>query len=136
MSSKFDAEAFVRALYDATGSADWERAETMLTDDFFVTEADLMPFAGIYRGRDALRELYTKVMGMMDVTGLDLQVITVSDDHAVALLDMLLAGPPETRVPIAEMFRFRDGRCCEIRPYYFDPQPVIAAAERKARATA
>lgn len=136
MSREFQMEAFVRALYDATSTADWSRAEAMLTDDFYVTEAESMPFAGVYRGRGALRELYTRVMGMMDVAGLDLQVITVSEEHAVALLDMVLAGSPETRVSIAEMFRFRDGKCCEIRPYYFDPRPVIAAVERKARATA
>jgi hypothetical protein len=30
------------------------------------------------------------------------------------------------------MFRFRDGKCCEIKPFYFDPAPVLAAAKRKA----
>ena len=34
------------------------------TDDFFVTEADPLPFAGVYRGKGALRELFTTVMGM------------------------------------------------------------------------
>jgi hypothetical protein len=52
------------------------------------------------------------------------------------LLDMLLPGSPEVRVPIAEAFLFRDGKCCEIRPYYFDPTAVVAAVASKKRATA
>jgi hypothetical protein len=56
---------YVDDLYECTGVGDFDRAETMLTDDFFITEADSLPFAGVYRGKTALRELYTKVMGMM-----------------------------------------------------------------------
>ena len=28
---------------------------------------------------------------------------------------------------LAELFRFRDGKVCEIRPYYFDPKPIVDA---------
>jgi len=28
---------------------------------------------------------------------------------------------------LAELFRFRDGKICEIRPYYFDPKPLVDA---------
>jgi ketosteroid isomerase-like protein len=58
-------------LYAATGVGDFDKAEGYLTDDFFITEADSLPFAGVYRGRTALRELYSKVMGMMDVAALN-----------------------------------------------------------------
>ena len=124
----------VRALYDATSKADWTAAELHLTDDFYVTEAGTMPFAGVYHGRGALRELFTEVMTMMDVASLDLQVLTAGGDHVVALLDMVLAADGQARVPIAEIFRFREHKVCEIRPYYFDPRPVIAAVEARRRA--
>jgi hypothetical protein len=32
------------------------------------------------------------------------------------------------------VFRFREHRVCEIRPYYFDPRPVVAAVEARRRA--
>ena len=122
----------VEALFAATGSGDWSAAESMLTEDFFVTEADTLPFAGVYRGRRALQELFTRVMAEAGVVGLEIQQITAGGDRVVALLDMVLGGPPEVRVPLAETFRFRDGRVCEIKPYYYDPRPVAAAVQRRA----
>lgn len=129
--------AIIKALYEATGSGNWSAAAEHLTDDFFVTEGSLLPFAGVYRGRNALHELYTKVMGMMDVAGLDIRAHTAGDNHVVVLLEMVLAGPPEVKVPIAEVFRFRGDKVCEIQPFYFDPAPMIAAvrSRREARAS-
>ena len=129
-------QQFVEHLYELTGTGNWTEAEKLLTDDFFVTEASTMPFAGVYRGRGALRELYGKVMSMMDIVDLKIHETTVGHDYAVTLLDMVLAGNPPVPVPLAEMFRFRDGKVCEIRPYYFDPTEIIKACAAKKRARA
>jgi ketosteroid isomerase-like protein len=116
-----DQKSIVQALYAATGQGDWATAEGYLTEDFFVTEAPHLPMAGCYRGRTAFRALYERVFAMIDVVGLEVHDIAVGDTHAVCILDMLLAGTPPVRVPIAEMFKFRDGKVCEIKPYYYDP---------------
>ena len=124
----------VEALFDATGKGDWAAAESMLTSDFAVTGAATLPFAGTYHGRGALRELFTVVVSAAGVTRLDIQKITAGGDRVVALLEMVLGGPPEVRVALAQTFRVRDGKVCEIRPYYFDPRPVAAAIEARKRA--
>jgi hypothetical protein len=108
----------------------------MLTDDFVVVEADTLPMAGTYRGPNALRELFTKVMGMMDVAGLDRIETTVGGDHAVTILEFRFADPALPPAELCEMFRFRDGKVCEIKPYYFDPAPIIAACAAKKAAAA
>jgi ketosteroid isomerase-like protein len=123
---------FVDDLYDATGVADWDRAAAMLTDDFFVTEADTLPMAGVYRGKHALRDLYIRVMGMMDVAELDRTQTTAGGDYAVTILCFRFADPALAPAELCEMFRFRDGKCCEIRPFYFDPAPIIAACAARA----
>jgi ketosteroid isomerase-like protein len=123
---------YVRDLFAATGGGDWKTAESMLTADFLVTEADTLPFAGVYRGPGALQKLFEIVMASSGVVGLDIHEITAGGDRAVALLDLLLEGTPPLRVPLAESFRFRDGKICEIRPYYYDPTPIVSAvAARK-----
>ena len=122
---------YVRDLFAATGSGDWAKAESMLTEDFYVTEADTLPFRGVYRGRTGLRELYSKVMGMASVKSLEIHHLTAAGDRVVTLLDLVLEGSPESRASIAEVFWFRDGKVCQIRPYYFDPTPMIAAVARK-----
>jgi ketosteroid isomerase-like protein len=123
---------YVQDLFVATGGGDWKTAEAMLTADFLVTEADTLPFAGVYRGPGALQELFEIVMASAGVVGLDIHEITAGGDRVVALLDLLLEGTPPVRVPLAETFRFRDGKVCEIRPYYYDPTPIVSAvAARK-----
>ena len=119
-------------LYAATGVGDFDKAEEYLTDDFFITEADTLPFAGVYRGRTALRELFTKVMGMMDVSGLNRVQTTSGGDYAVTILSFEFVDPKLAPAHLCELFRFRDGKVCEIRPYYFDPATVIAACNAKA----
>jgi SnoaL-like domain len=124
-------EQYVDDLYAATGAGDWEAAANMLTDDFIVTEADPLPMAGVYRGRNALKELYQAVMKIVDVTGFDRIQTTVGGDYAVCILSIQFADPALAPAELCELFRFRDGRCCEIKPYYFDPAQFIAAAEAK-----
>jgi ketosteroid isomerase-like protein len=120
-------------LYAATGVGDFDKAEEYLTDDFFITEADTLPFAGVYKGRTALRELYTKVMGMMDVAGLNRVETTSGGDYAVTILSFEFADPELAPAHLCELFRFRDGKVCEIRPYYYDPASIIAACDAKNR---
>lgn len=127
-----DMIAFVEELYAATGVGDWEKAAAMLTDDFFITEAEGLPMAGVYRGKYALRDLFIKVMGMLDVAALDRVQTTAGGDCAVTVLTMRFADPATPPAELCELFRFRDGKCCEIKPYYFDPQAIAAAARAKA----
>lgn len=123
---------FVDDLYAATGAGDWEKAASMLTDDFVAIEADPMPMAGSYRGRNGLKDLYVKVMAMVDVAALDRIQTTVGGDYAVAILTMRFADPSLEPAELCEAFRFRDGKCCEIKPYYFDPAQFQAACKAKA----
>ena len=123
--------ATVKALYEATGSGNFDLAETFLSDDLFITETDLLPFAGVYRGKTALRQLYTKVMGMMDVVGLELKGSTCGGDLVVYWVEFVFPGGK--RADLMEMFRLRDGKVVEIRPFYFDPGIVTEAVKAKSR---
>lgn len=124
--------ALVDALYAATGTGDFDAAADMLTDDFIVSEADSLPMMGVYKGRNALRELYTKVMGMMDVAGLERGETATGSDFAVCRVVFQFQDPTLAPAELLELFRFRDGKVCEIKPYYFDPAPIIAACQTKA----
>jgi limonene-1,2-epoxide hydrolase len=93
-----------------------------------------LPFAGVYRGPGALQKLFEIVMASAGVVGLDIHEITAGGDRVVALLDLLLEGTPPVRVPLAETFRFRDGKVCEIRPYYYDPTPIVSAVAARKKA--
>lgn len=129
--SASEIEALVDELYAATGAGDWDRIESLLTDDFVVSEADTLPMAGVYRGKGALKELYTSVFTLLDAAGLDRVQTTVGGDYAVTILSIRFADPSLAPAEICELFRFRDGKLCEIKPYYYDPAPVLAACAAK-----
>ena len=125
--------AIIEALYAATGEGDFDKAETYLSDDLFICEADELPFGGRIEGKTALRELFGKVMGMMDVASLDVVQTVTGGDYAVTILSMRFQDPNLEPALLCELFRFRDGKVCEIRPYYFSSLPVLAACEAKSR---
>jgi ketosteroid isomerase-like protein len=118
----------VLALYAATGRGDWAKAATLMTDDVLITESSTVPFAGVYRGVRAMRELFAAVQAT-GVVGIDMHAVTAGGDWVVVLLDLLFEGVPRARVPLAEAFRLNDGKVCEIMPYYFDPAPIVKAAQ-------
>jgi ketosteroid isomerase-like protein len=120
-------------LYAASEAGDFDRAEEMLTDDFFITEADTLPMAGVYKGKTALRDLFAKVMGMMDVAALNRVQTTVGGEFAVTILSFEFVDKTLAPAHLCERFRFRDGKICEILPYYFDPRTIVAACEAKLR---
>jgi ketosteroid isomerase-like protein len=121
----------VLALYKATGKGDWMKAASLMTENILIREAPTLPFAGEYRGVAAMRELFAKVRST-GVIGIDMRQVTAGAQWVVVLLDLLYAGDPPVRAPLAEAFRLEDGKVCEIVPYYFDSQVVVAAAARQA----
>ncbi|WP_188771577.1 nuclear transport factor 2 family protein [Novosphingobium endophyticum] len=125
---------FVDRLYTAAGAGNWDTASTMLTDDFVAHEANGLPMAGEYRGRNGLRDLYATVMALCDAVGFDRVETTAGKDHAVTILSIRFADPDLAPAELCEMFRFRDGKCCEIKPYYYDPATFNAASRAKASA--
>lgn len=117
--------ATAEALYAATGSGDWNAAEQMLSDDLIITEADTLPFAGTYRGRGALRELYGKVLGSsLGGASIAVKGKTAGGNVVCYVLELQLPNTPQS-IELIEVFWFgRDGKVTEIKPYYFNSNVV------------
>jgi ketosteroid isomerase-like protein len=121
----------VKKHYTLNSAGDYPAAQELLTDDFFITIPSYMPFAGVYRGKGAFRELIPIVVETAAVTGMKLVATTVGDNYAVEIVEFTLAGDAGSPFQVAEVIRFRGNQICEIRPFYFDPAPMIAAAARR-----
>ena len=119
--------AIVAELYASTGAGDFDTAESLLTDDFFIIEAEGLPMAGEYRGKTALRGLYAHVFGTLKVADLEPEGMSVGGDYVVNLISFRFENPDLASAQLAEVFRFRGDKVCEIRPYYFDPKPIVDA---------
>jgi ketosteroid isomerase-like protein len=121
----------VKKHYAFNSAGDYPAAQELLTDDFFITIPSYMPFAGIYRGEGAFRELIPLVAEKVPVTGMKHVATTVGDDYVIEIVEFTLAGDTGSPFQVVEVIRFRGTQICEIRPFYFDPAPMIAAAARK-----
>ena len=119
--------AIVAELYASTGAGDFDTAERLLTGDFFIIEAEGLPMAGEYRGKTALRGLYAHVFGTLKVADLEPEGMSVGGDYVVNLISFRFENPDLASAQLAEVFRFRGDKVCEIRPYYFDPKPIVDA---------
>ena len=119
--------ALVESLYAKSGAGDFDAVELLLTDDFFIREADGLPMAGEYRGKTALRELYSHVFGTLKVADLEPEGMTVGGDYVVNLISFRFENPDLAPAQLAEVFRLRGDKVCEIRPYYFDAKPISDA---------
>lgn len=127
----------VKKHYALNSAGDLLAAQELLTDDFFITIPPCMPFAGVYRGKSAFRQLIPIVVETVVVAGIKHVATTVGEGYAVDIVEWTLAEDAGSPVQGAELIRFRGNQICEVRPYYFDPSPMIAAAvQRKSTAKA
>ncbi len=122
----------VDALYAECAAGNWDKVAEMVTDDLEIVEADGLPMEGTYRGKNALKDVFTKVFGLIEIAGVDIFDRCYGENHVVALARMSFADPSLAPAELAEAFRFRGDKVCKIIPYYFDQAPVRAAAGIKA----
>lgn len=123
--------ALVKKHYALNTAGDHAAARDLLTEDFSITIPPYMPFAGVYRGKDAFRTLIPLVAETVGLANVKYVATTVGDDHAVEIVEFSLADG--STVEAAEMVKFRGHQICEIRPFFFDPAPMISAAARRRR---
>ena len=112
-----DLKAIVEAMYNASAVGDFEKVESFLTDDFRVEEAELLPFAGLYTGKQCLRELFPIVMETMGVVGMERGEMLVGKNSVANKVTLLLADENLEPVEMMEVTLFKGDKVCEIRPY-------------------
>lgn len=123
----------VNRFYALSAAGDHAAARELLTEDFSITIPSYMPFAGVYRGKDAFRELIPIVVASITVASMKFVATTVGDDHVVKIVEFTLTGYDGPPIAVVEVSRFRGKQICEVRPFYFDARPMIeVAAQRRA----
>lgn len=123
----------------AADGFNWDAVAGMLSDDFFVTEASDLPIAGTYRGVQGVAALYQKLLvDMIDVTHYEVEQMMAGGEWVVSLLKIYVREEDgsELCMPIAESLRWRDGKLCEMKPYWFDSNHLHRAVALKNKARA
>jgi ketosteroid isomerase-like protein len=93
-------------------------------------EADCLPYGGAHRGLDAVKAGFARIYQAFDRIHARFDQILVAGDIALAYqqIDFRVRGNGRTgSFPVAELFRFRDGKVIEWRALYFDADMVARA---------
>lgn len=118
-------------LYEAAGRGDWDAAEAELHEELAIHEAATMPYAGIYRGRDALRRLSAIVYGYWPGTRVERLGMAAGAGRVVVFFRMLIDAPGGSIThEIVEVNEFRDGKVAVIKPFYWDTGAMAALARQ------
>ena len=123
-------KAMVETLYGLTAQGRWDEAEAMLTDDFRIVEADCLPFGGVYEGKGALRELYTKVFTFWEDPSLDFIDLSISEHNAVNIITFNATSRhngERLAMPMCEVLHVRGDKFSGIMPYYYDTVSICRA---------
>ena len=123
--------AVIEKHYVLNSAGDYSAARELLTDDFEINIPPPLSFAGVYRGKDAFVELIPLVVASISPTSITRIATTIGGDYAVVLVEFRFAGDDGPPARVAEALRFRGKQICEVRPYYFDLAPMLAAAARR-----
>ena len=119
------------AVYAAAGARDWEKVESLLHEDFVLYEAECLPFAGEWRGKDALQRCAAAMYGTWADAKVDIHDITGGDTHAVTVLTLTMTpkGGGETfSQTVCEMGEFENGLMKSLKIHYFDADEVARKA--------
>lgn len=115
----------VREFMKAAGKGDVEALVALLHPEFQIVEADGLPYGGTRHGAEGLIGLVREVFATWVDCGVEVRKIVADDDCVFVLAEMSGRGradPEPFRMPLVEVYRFKDGRIVEIRPFYFDTQ--------------
>ena len=119
------------AVYAAAGARDWEKVESLLHEDFVLYEADCLPFAGEWRGKDALQRCAAAMYGTWAEAKVDIHDITGGDTHAVTVLTLTMTpkgGGEAFSQTVCEMGEFENGLMKSLKIHYFDADEVAQKA--------
>ena len=115
-------QAIVDAM-DAMAGGDADSFWSLFDPDVTFFEASCLPYGGAHRGLAATQQAFAKLAASFAKMHSEFEAVLASRDIVILYqhIDFEAAGTGKTGAfPVAELFRFRDGRIIEWRAHYFD----------------
>jgi len=118
----------IRRLYQAIAADDLESVIDLLWPDIVVSQSSALPFAGVWRGHDGFRAMGAAIYAAWPDFAVTPRTFLSSNETVIVLTHVVgaVGGATPLDQLMIELWRVRDGKAIECRPFYFDP--VLAAA--------
>ena len=119
--------AMVLDAFDAIAAGDAGPFMALFDDDVVFHEAACLPYGGAHRGIAAARKAHAHIHECFDRLHTEIEQVVAAGDMVIAYLQLnfrVRKNGRSGRFPVAETYRFRDGRIIEWRAHYFDSRWV------------
>lgn len=130
MSLSEDNLLLAKKLYKHFFAGELDEFFGMFDENVELVEAESLPYGGVYKGRETVRNLVMTVVTLWKDISLDIKTLTSGDDYVIAY-GQFSATSKKTGVsvsfPLAEVWRFREGRVIYLHPVYGDVTLASAA---------
>jgi ketosteroid isomerase-like protein len=113
----------IMGAYEALAAGNVEAWWSVFDPDVAFYEAACLPYGGTHRGLEAAKKANAGIFEAYDWSEAVIEDIAASGDMTIAYLQFTCRGKATgktTSFPIAELYRFRDGKVVEWRACYFD----------------
>lgn len=125
--------AVVKRFYEYLDRGDRDGAyANVMAEDCILHEAPALPYGGVYEGRDLMKQTLAGVIANFDEFEMEIYNYLAGGEEVVVHLGIRGVGrisrqPFETS--IMELWRIRDGKAVEMRPFLYDAQSLISAID-------
>lgn len=120
------AQANRKALSDALeamAAGDADALWALFDPDVTFYEASCLPYGGAHRGLEATQKAFGKLAASFSRMNSEFEALLASRDIVILYQHIEFEAATTGRTggfPVAELFRFRDGKVIEWRAHYFD----------------
>lgn len=109
---------------------------SMFDENVEMIEAETLPYGGVFRGRENVRNAVVTVTKLWDNINLDIHVLTAGDDYVIAYGQFSAVARSTGRkatFPLAEVWRLRNGKVVFLNPVYGDTAVACAALGQQSK---
>lgn len=124
--------ALVKKFYEYLANNDRDGAyANIMAEDCVLHEADGLPYGGVYHGRALMKDTLKEVVARFDEFECEIRNYLAGGDEEVVVHLHLKGVGRESRkpfsMPVMELWRVRDGRVVELRPFLYDSAAMAQA---------
>lgn len=120
--------ATVKKAYALLDEGNLDAFYDLFADDVIMCEAESLPYGGTYHGKAGLKRGIAKMYEAWSEMLFTIEEVTGGGDLCFVYLHTSASSARTGKTyafPVAELWRFRDGKVIELRPFYWDTHRAI-----------
>ena len=123
--------AVIKKFYEYLANGDRDGAyANQIAEDCVLHETAVLPYGGVYHGRELMKDTLRDVIARFDNFEFEILNFLGGGDEVVVHLKMKGVGRESRKpfeVPIMELWRIRDGKVIELRPFLYNASELAEA---------